>query len=249
MFRFCLFKKNLKFRKHICVEFVKDKDQPHRLNCTMSDSDDSDYVVEQFVKPDRIGRVATNDVDADLLGNFDDQKRKNIENNVVEEEEDEVVDDDGEEEDEDEGDSDDDVEETTVDDDGTITTTTKKRSGSGDDGLARKKSKKSKNGEIGDEEITALLRGVSKANRFVLYVTNLNFATSKERLAEYFSQAGVVKTVRIPKKRKGGFAFIEMSDVTAFKVSNASSFSYTYCFCSDVVISFNSMAAERVRPA
>lgn len=202
-------------------------------------------MVEEFVRPDTIGKVATNDESDDILGNFDDEKRKKVENNIFDAEEDPFADgidddeksgdsDENEENDndgdDDEDDDDEDAEETIVAADGSVKTTTKR---SADAKVAGPKAKKSKSekkepsakktaaktGEIGEEQITALLRGVSKANRFVLYVTNLNFATSKERLAEYFSQAGAVKTVRIPKKRKGGFAFIEMADVTAFKVS------------------------------
>lgn len=196
----------------------------------MSDSDDSDYIVEQFVKPDKIGKLATNDESADILGNFDDKKRKNIENNVFEEEPEPEDDDEDEEEESDEeeeeevDDDDDDAEvaETTIDDEGNVKTITNKRKIDATAEPKAKKVRKTKpenNGEIGEEQITSLLRGVSKANRFVLYVTNLNFGTDKDRLAQYFSQAGVVKTVRIPKKRKGGFAFVEMADVTAFKVN------------------------------
>lgn len=198
----------------------------------MSDSDDSDYIVEQYVKPDKIGKVATNDESADILGNFDDQKRKNIENNVFEEEpqpeEDEEDDDEEEDEDSDDAVDDDDDEEaaeTTIDDEGNVKTVvaTKRKADANGETKAKKvrKAKEENSGQIGEEQIVSLLRGVSKANRFVLYVTNLNFGTDKERLAEYFGQAGGVKTVRIPKKRKGGFAFVEMTDVKAFKVNNA----------------------------
>lgn len=211
----------------------------------MSDSDDSDYIVEHFVKPDKIGKPANNDESADLLGNFDDQKRKNIQNNAFdeeaeeepqldneddddedeEEEDDDAADEDDETElngsDDDAGEEDDDTEVTTIDQEGNIASTTKRsatKSSLDREPKAKKVAKADTNsGEIGEEQITSLLRGVSKANRFVLYVTNLNFGTDKERLTQYFSQAGTVKTVRIPKKRKGGFAFVEMADVTAFK--------------------------------
>lgn len=178
----------------------------------MSDTDDSDYIVEQFVRPDTIGAPLINDESADILGNFDDQKRKNIEENAID---DYAVSSDDEEEGEDE--SEDEVQDHPA---------SRKRQIDEhvDDGALPPMKKRNPNtpinsdGTIGEEQVASLLKGVSKANRLVLYVTNLNFATSKERLAEYFSSAGAVKAVRIPKKRKGGFAFIEMVDLTGFKV-------------------------------
>lgn len=186
----------------------------------MSDSEDSNYIVEEYVRPDKIGAPPVNDESADILGNFDDKKRKNIENNVLEE--DSFMESNSEE---DSDDSDDDEEQLSEQMDSTANPTDNPL-------IAEKEQKKAaraklakmmqeeedRNGRIGQEQITSLLQGVSKANRFVLYVTNLNFTTSKERLAEYFSQAGGVKAVRIPKKRRGGFAFIEMVDINAFQV-------------------------------
>lgn len=181
----------------------------------MSDSDDSDYIVEQFVRPDKIGAPLVNDESADILGNFDDQKRKNIENNVF---------DDGEaSDDEDEEEDDDEQEES---DDEVKPDPKKRQVNDVDDGSLPAPKKRKPNtpinsdGHIGEDQVAALLRGVSKANRLVLYVTNLNFATSKERLINYFTSAGPVKTARIPKKRKGGFAFVEMEDMTGFKVNS-----------------------------
>lgn len=195
----------------------------------MSDSDDSDYIVEHFVKPDKIGAPLVNDESADILGNFDDKKRKNIEDNVDEEEnpsEDSVDSSDNDEyeyanNDDDKSDIDDD---TAVD----IANNKKKKVFDETDSQPEpKRIKKSEfkeefnkkyDGKIDVDQINTLRRGASKANRYVLYVTNLNFSTSKERLSEYFSSAGSVKAVRIPKKRKGGFAFVEMADVDGFKV-------------------------------
>lgn len=195
----------------------------------MSDSDDSDYIVEHFVKPDKIGAPLVNDESADILGNFDDKKRKNIEDNVDEEEnpsEDSVDSSDNDEyeyanNDDDKSDIDDD---TAVD----IANNKKKKVFDETDSQPEpKRIKKSEfkeefnkkyDGKIDVDQINTLRRGASKANRYVLYVTNLNFSTSNERLSEYFSSAGSVKAVRIPKKRKGGFAFVEMADVDGFKV-------------------------------
>lgn len=193
----------------------------------MSDSD-SDYIVEEYVRPDKIGAPPVNDESADILGNFDDQKRKNIANNI----DDESLNPSPSDDDEDENSSDSDEsevesEEATEPNDGGdhqegAKTLKRKKTDGGE--TRREKIKRlmaaeeERDGRIGQEQITALLQGVSKANRFVLYVTNLNFTTSKERLAEYFSSAGTVKSVRIPKKRKGGFAFVEMADVNAFQV-------------------------------
>lgn len=184
----------------------------------MSDTDDSDYIVEQYVRPDTIGVPLINDESADILGNFDDQKRKQIQENAID---DFAASSDEEEEDDEEAESEDEVQDHPV---------AKKRFSTADDqhdvddgSLPAIKKRKpntpiNSDGTIGEEQVASLLKGVSKANRLVLYVTNLNFATSKERLAEYFSSAGPVKAVRIPKKRKGGFAFIEMADLTGFKV-------------------------------
>lgn len=184
----------------------------------MSDTEDSDYIVEEYVRPDKIGAPPVNDESADILGNFDDQKRKNIENNVVTE--DTFMESNSEDsEDSDDSDDDEDPMESTANPTDSTLNTEKDRRKAAKVKLAKMmQEEEDRNGRIGQEQITSLLQGVSKANRFVLYVTNLNFTTSKERLAEYFSQAGGVKAVRIPKKRRGGFAFIEMVDVHAFQV-------------------------------
>lgn len=177
----------------------------------MSESDDSDYLVEQYIRPKTCSVPLRNDESADLLGNFDDSKRKNNEfdgdNNSDDGAHEEFSENgDGQEQDDsDESDGDDQME----------------MPNSTDSSIRKVKSKKSSkdyDGIISQDQITSLLRGSTKSNRFVLYVTNLNFGTSKERLTEYFSTSGNVKAVRIPKKRKGGFAFVEMSDVDGFKV-------------------------------
>lgn len=184
----------------------------------MSDSEDSNYIVEEYVRPDKIGAPPVNDESADILGNFDDQKRKNIENNVTEDTFMESNSEEDSESDDDEDQPSDQMEET-VNATDNPPNVEKERKKAAKVKLAKMmQDEEERNGRIGQEQITSLLQGVSKANRFVLYVTNLNFTTSKERLAEYFSQAGGVKAVRIPKKRRGGFAFIEMVDVNAFQV-------------------------------
>lgn len=174
------------------------------LTTIMSESDDSDYVVEQYIRPTTCSVPLRNDESADLLGNFDDSKRKNIEidgDNNSDGGSDEILENG-------EGNSD----ESDVDNEMEVNNSTDSRK------VKSKKTVKEYDGKISQDQITSLLRGSTKANRFVLYVTNLNFGTSKERLTEYFSTSGNVKTVRIPKKRKGGFAFVEMSDVDGFKV-------------------------------
>ena len=180
----------------------------------MSDDSDSDYIVEHYVKPDKISVLPVNDESADILGNFDDAKKKNIQSNVEENDESEYEYASEEEESEED------------EDDAVIDIPSAKRKAVPEDGEDEvKKPKKSKSkkldkdGNFSQDLFSSLLRGVSKANRYVLYVTNLNFGTSKERLSEYFSTAGPVKTVRIPKKRKGGFAFVEMEDIAGFQVN------------------------------
>lgn len=69
-----------------------------------------------------------------------------------------------------------------------------------------------------DDQIKALIRGSSKQDRFVLYVTNLNYSTTREALTQFFEAAGTVKSVRVPKVRRSAFAFVEMSDIDGFKV-------------------------------
>lgn len=173
----------------------------------MSESDDSDYIVEQYIRPTTCSVPLRNDESADLLGNFDDSKRKDngidAENNNSDRD---GSDADGLSENGDEQDMTDE----SSNDNQIVDPVTQK--------IKSQKSPKEYDGKISQDQITSLLRGSTKSNRFVLYVTNLNFGTSKERLIEYFSTSGAVKAVRIPKKRKGGFAFVEMSDVDGFKV-------------------------------
>lgn len=73
------------------------------------------------------------------------------------------------------------------------------------------------NTNLTKEQLDVLMRGASKANRYVLYVTNLSFETTKEVLESVFGAKGTVKSIRIPKKRRGGFAFVEMADKESFQ--------------------------------
>lgn len=203
---------------------------------------DSDYVVEEYIKPKKIRKPLVNDESADLLGNFDDKKRKEIETNpnvssAIEEDpfasdsdsdgnSNEDDDDDGEEvvNNEEEGHSE------TAENDGTPEEAETPSDAKSKANKMKKKKKKeptaidagpsnSGSGHLSNEQITALMKGASKQNRFVLYITNLNYDTSKERLCEFFQKVGEVKSVRIPKSRKTAFAFVEMDDISGFKVS------------------------------
>ncbi|XP_017070515.2 uncharacterized RNA-binding protein C365.04c [Drosophila eugracilis] len=161
----------------------------------MASDSGSDYEVESFIKAKRVRRTV-NDDSADLLGNFDDQKRKEIFEGTY-------VDKDGR--------NPSDPEDSDAEDlsDGEAAGNSSSASGSDED--------EEENGEITSDQLSSLLRGASKTNRHVLYVTNLNFETTKDDLELHFSAAGTVKSIRIPKKRRGGFAFVEMADLPSFQ--------------------------------
>lgn len=67
-------------------------------------------------------------------------------------------------------------------------------------------------------QIADILQTIKNNKRLVLNVSNVNFSTSKEEIEEHFRKAGRVKSVRIPKKRASGFAFVEMLDAEGFQV-------------------------------
>lgn len=209
---------------------------------------DSDYVVEEYIKPSKIRKPLINDDSADLLGNFDDKKRKEIEKNpnvsLANEEDPFASDSESEEnsnEDDDEEASDDDGDaDSKAADEGALTETGIPQPSdaaevdvkSKADKVKKKKKKKEPvavderqtgscqaSSNLSSQQVTALMKGASKQNRFVLYVTNLNYDTSKERLSEFFQKVGEVKSVRIPKNRKTAFAFVEMDDIDGFKVT------------------------------
>ncbi|XP_062705634.1 uncharacterized protein LOC134287581 [Aedes albopictus] len=66
-------------------------------------------------------------------------------------------------------------------------------------------------------QIADILQTIKNNKRLVLNVSNVNFSTSKEEIEEHFRKAGRVKSVRIPKKRASGFAFVEMLDAEGFQ--------------------------------
>lgn len=179
-----------------------------------SDSDSgSDYDVEFHIKPKRVRR-AVNDDSADLLGNFDDQKRKEIfEGTYVDKEEstkNPSDSDSSEDEDAADGQDGDEQNEETTD-------AAKEGSAASASEDEDEDEESNVDGHITSGQLTSLLRGASKVNRHVLYVTNLNFETTKDDLELHFAAAGTVKSIRIPKKRRGGFAFVEMADLGSFQ--------------------------------
>uniref|UniRef100_A0A182WH70 RRM domain-containing protein n=1 Tax=Anopheles minimus TaxID=112268 RepID=A0A182WH70_9DIPT len=66
-------------------------------------------------------------------------------------------------------------------------------------------------------QISAILETIKNNKRLVLIVKNVNFSTAKEEIAMHFDQAGRVKSVRIPKHRSSGFAFVEMENADGFQ--------------------------------
>lgn len=199
----------------------------------MSDSD-SDYVVEEFIKPSKVRVPLINDERADILGNFDDTKRKEIQskpnfNDTVEEnpfedpisDEDEISDKDNESNNENSEDANSDLKLNSpkISKHDSVSTKNKQKKISKQEKSKSAPGSSATNGNFSNQQIEALLRGASKQNRFVLYVTNLNYSTTKEQLMDFFSTTGTVKSVRIPKNRKTAFAFVEMADVDSFKVS------------------------------
>lgn len=215
-------------------------------------TDESDYIVEQYVKPQKVRKRLINDERADLLGNFDDddskfnakkKPTKNVTPNDFTSEEDPFADaanvSDNEEMN---GDNDEsgpvspDLESDPINDSDSQShtenaasknasnepqasssepKTTKAKKSIGKSGKSAKNSPK----PLTDDQIQALIRGCSKKDRFVLYITNLNYSTTRDALTEFFGAAGSVKSVRVPKVRRSAFAFVEMSDINGFKVS------------------------------
>ncbi|KAL9921266.1 uncharacterized protein ACN427_002380 [Glossina fuscipes fuscipes] len=181
----------------------------------MDCSDDSDYNVDEYVKPDRI-REPVNDDTADLLGNFDDQKRREITDGIYNSREssdlDENIFDEYSEKNKSQltSDAEEDagIKEENVFSNEHLPT-------NASDVLCNSNRVASK--LLSKEQLTQLMRGTSKANRYVLYVTNLDFDTSKTDLLEHFGKIGSVRTVRIPKNRRGGFAFVEMDDLEGYQ--------------------------------
>lgn len=72
--------------------------------------------------------------------------------------------------------------------------------------------------KLSNDQLTSLLKGTGKTNRFVLYVTNMNDETTKQDLINLFSNAGEVKAIRRPEGKRGkNFAFVEMTTIDGFK--------------------------------
>lgn len=204
--------------------------------------DESDYVVEHFIKTDKVRVKSINDERADILGNFDDAKLKSTEGNhsyapQYEEEENPFEDRTSSESENDEDADDDEGNEkdsNAIESDTNATSPASKpreievetKAKSVRNNVADKPhvqgtddtSETSTPKALTDGQIQSLLRGASKKDRFVLYVTNLSYETTKPKLTKLFSTAGAVKSVRIPKTRKNAFAFIEMQDIHGFKV-------------------------------
>ncbi|BFG04478.1 uncharacterized RNA-binding protein C365.04c [Drosophila madeirensis] len=171
----------------------------------MASDSGSDYEVEAFIKPKRVRR-AVNDDSADLLGNFDDEKRKEILDGTYVHKEDGRNPSDPED-----SDSEDGYQEDHSDAEGAPP------SGSAASESEEEEPETPSDGRLTKDQLDSLLRGASKTNRHVLYVTNLNFETTKDDLEKHFEAIGLVKSIRIPKKRRGGFAFVEMMDLASFQ--------------------------------
>ncbi|EDW01617.1 uncharacterized RNA-binding protein C365.04c [Drosophila grimshawi] len=172
------------------------------------DSDSSsDYEVELHIKPKRVRRTVNDDT-ADLLGNFDDEKRKEIfEGTYVDKEIEGNPSDSGSSDEADKSDEN--------DDDAKADQVADAAGADSEDSASEEES--NEDGHITSDQLNTLLRGASKVNRHVLYVTNLNFETTRDDLEAHFAVAGTVKSIRIPKKRRGGFAFVEMVDLAGFQ--------------------------------
>lgn len=253
---------------------------------------DDDYVVEQYIKPEKVRKRLINDERADILGNFDDNDdkftkrkgkkvKKSKEKVVVSEEnpfEDgddsepengdlvkddmendeaaegegetengEVAEDDASDneeennEDNEESNGDESMEEATDEEhdesankhsepeqeseDQSSKVAEKSKSKAKkikvkptEKDSAKSSEKPVKKLDLSDDQLKALMRGASKKDKFVLYVTNLSYSTTRDTLTEFFGVAGTVKSVRIPKVRRSAFAFVEMNDITGFKV-------------------------------
>lgn len=66
---------------------------------------------------------------------------------------------------------------------------------------------------------SALDKNTTDEHRYVLYVKHLNYKTKRAKLEDFFSTAGTVKSVSIPKRRKAAYAFVEMADGNGFMVN------------------------------
>lgn len=221
-------------------------------------TDDTDYVVEEYIKPIKVGKRLINDERADILGNFDDDddkfKKKNVkiahkndseENPFIDDDDDNNYESDTEngtnsnKEEEKEEDKPDEESSTSQDEDEMVennnlepnsildieqnssTETDQHENGKPNKNIKKKKLKteeSTKSKGLTNDQVQSLIRGASKKDRFVLYVTNLSYSTTRDSLIEFFSAAGEVKSIRIPKVRRSAFAFVEMNDIKGFTV-------------------------------
>lgn len=168
----------------------------------MCDSD-SDYIVEEYLSTNKIVAPVLNDEDGDILGNFDDEKLKYRDRGSDEENSDSDTD-------------------NIVYDRIRIIENEQKPKYAVDDIIDDTNELKDQVPTtdpkvISEDQLKKLLHGSSKVNRFVLYVTNLTRETTKNHLEEFFSTAGTIKSVRIPKTRASNFAFVEMKDQQSFQ--------------------------------
>lgn len=68
--------------------------------------------------------------------------------------------------------------------------------------------------EVKDEEEEEPVR---TNNRFILHISNFSEETTRDMLTYFFSEAGRLKGIRMPRNRK--YAFVEMMDFDSYKVS------------------------------
>lgn len=199
-----------------------------------SDSSDSDYDVEMHLKPSKVRAKLINTEDQDILGNFDDSRsKKKVKPNNDDSDEDNVDNDDDSDDEKEPIDDkayelanfeDDDYEMKKIE----VESSSSEEEGEEEEEEEKDKKKpavlakkiKEKKGpptsDISSEQMKKLMTG-AKSTRLVMYVTNLSFDTTKDMLESHFSDAGSVKSVRIPKIRKAGFAFVEMEDADSFQ--------------------------------
>lgn len=145
----------------------------------MSESSDSDYNVEDYIKPEVVRRTYNNE---DLLTDDDE---------------------------------DDDSESSEAHSDHEVNN-------------SQCKVKKAEKPEREDEEEQEEEIEAPRANsRYILYVTNLSPETTRSMLEDFFTDAGQIKSIRIPKVRLGSFAFVEMMDIEGFKVNKLKLLKFT----------------------
>lgn len=157
--------------KRVCVLFTFTESNKNIIK--MTDSEDSDYNVEEYVIPDTIRRTYNNE---DLLSDEEQETGSSESEQEGNEEPEQDV----------------------------TNSYCKLANGNGEISSSNQE-------EVVDEP-------VRPNSRYILYVTNLTSETTKSMLEDFFSDAGEVKAIRIPKVRLGSFAFVEMKEFEGFKV-------------------------------